>query len=239
MRASVLDLRYRTRELMEALRRNEEVILTHRHQEYGRIVPVTHLAQRNRTTRHAFFRMLERGAAPDPDCGAPLAPGEPTPPIALKLPATRPPYASVADGQTPERTRRSVDVDGADQPDGVLFATDVLLWCQRGSVRAAGAIDERTHRAISIISWMELMQSVRTRYHRRFVAGFIRTFHVGVLPVSDRIGFRAAVYAEEYDMNPTDAFVAATAVERGLPLLTCDPERFTRIADLDRIFVAP
>ncbi len=239
MRASILDLRYRTRELMEALKRNEEVILTYRHQEYGRIVPVTHLAQRHRTAWHPLFRMLVRGASADPDRGAPLVTGDPTPPDSLKLPSTRPPYAPAAAGQTPERTRRSVDVDGADQPQGVLFATDVLVWCQRGSVRAAGAIDERTHRAISIVSWMELMQSVQTRYHRRFIAGFVRMFHVSVLPVSDRIGFRAAVYAEEYDMNPTDAFVAATAVERGLPLLTCDPERYTRIADLDRIFVAP
>lgn len=224
---------------MEALRRNEEVILTHRHQEYGRIVPVTHLAQRNRTTWHPFFRMLVRGAASDPDCGPSSVPGDPTPRIPLKLPATRPPYAAAADRQTPERTRRSTDVDGADQPDGVLFATDVLLWCQRGSVGAATAIDERAHRAISIISWMELMQGVQSRYHRRFVAGFIRMFHVSVLPIHDRIGFRAAVYAEEYDMNPTDAMVAATAVERGIPLVTCDQHRFNRIGDLDWIFVAP
>lgn len=40
MKASVMDLRYRTKEILRALDAKEEIILTHRVQEKGRISPV-------------------------------------------------------------------------------------------------------------------------------------------------------------------------------------------------------
>ena len=43
MKASVVDLRYRTKEVLRALEAREEIILTHRGVEKGKIVPLTHL----------------------------------------------------------------------------------------------------------------------------------------------------------------------------------------------------
>lgn len=40
MKASVLDLRYRTKEILRALDAKEEITLTHRGSEKGRIVPI-------------------------------------------------------------------------------------------------------------------------------------------------------------------------------------------------------
>ena len=41
MKASVMDLRYRTREILRALEANEEITLTHRGTEKGTIIPTT------------------------------------------------------------------------------------------------------------------------------------------------------------------------------------------------------
>ena len=40
MKASVMDLRYRTKEILRALEANEEIILTHRGNEKGKITPI-------------------------------------------------------------------------------------------------------------------------------------------------------------------------------------------------------
>ena len=40
MKASVMDLRYRTKEVLRALEAREEIILTHRGTEKGKIVPL-------------------------------------------------------------------------------------------------------------------------------------------------------------------------------------------------------
>lgn len=41
MKASVMDLRYRTREILRALEAKEEITLTHRGTEKGTIIPTT------------------------------------------------------------------------------------------------------------------------------------------------------------------------------------------------------
>jgi antitoxin (DNA-binding transcriptional repressor) of toxin-antitoxin stability system len=40
MKASVMDLRYRTKEVLRALEANEEIVLTHRGNRKGKIVPI-------------------------------------------------------------------------------------------------------------------------------------------------------------------------------------------------------
>ena len=40
MKASVMDLRYRTKEVLRALEAREEIVLTHRGAEKGKIIPL-------------------------------------------------------------------------------------------------------------------------------------------------------------------------------------------------------
>jgi antitoxin (DNA-binding transcriptional repressor) of toxin-antitoxin stability system len=56
MKASIVDLRYKTREILEALERNENVTVLY----HGRVKGVIHPAGRQPTTpvtEHAFFAM--------------------------------------------------------------------------------------------------------------------------------------------------------------------------------------
>ena len=47
MKASAKDLRYKTKEIIAALERGEEVLLTYRGEEKGKIIPVSKKAQKS------------------------------------------------------------------------------------------------------------------------------------------------------------------------------------------------
>jgi hypothetical protein len=58
-----------------------------------------------------------------------------------------------------------------------------------------------------------------------------------MLPLSEEIGHRAAIYTEEYSLkvalSPVDALIAATAIENDLPLVTGNRKHFSIIKDID------
>ena len=45
----------------------------------------------------------------------------------------------------------------------MLFDTDMLIWVQRGNVKAAAAIDAEPDRHLSLQSYMELLQCARDK----------------------------------------------------------------------------
>jgi antitoxin (DNA-binding transcriptional repressor) of toxin-antitoxin stability system len=58
MKASAMDLRYRTKEVLRALEANEEVVLTHRGNKKGTIVPVAaESSQRVKVASHEAIGM--------------------------------------------------------------------------------------------------------------------------------------------------------------------------------------
>jgi predicted nucleic acid-binding protein len=67
---------------------------------------------------------------------------------------------------------------------------------------------------ISILTYMEILT----------IKDFLSDFGFTVLPLTENIGHRAAIYIEEYalacQLRAGDALVAATAVESNLPLTT-------------------
>lgn len=118
----------------------------------------------------------------------------------------------------------------------MLFDTDVLIWVQRGNTNAATIIDEAENRQLSIQSYMELLQGAKSKAQHRFVKDFLKDFSFEVLPLTQNIGHRAAIYVEEYSLShgvrAGDAIVAATAVENDLELHTGNQKHFQCIKDL-------
>ncbi len=118
----------------------------------------------------------------------------------------------------------------------MIFDTDVLIWVQRGNRKAAALVEEEEERQISILSYMELLQGARhTREHRQ-IKDFIRDFQFRILPLTENVGYRAAVYIEEYSLShglrAGDALVAATATENDLTLCSGNQRHFKPIRDL-------
>ncbi|MBK9578916.1 MAG: type II toxin-antitoxin system VapC family toxin [Fibrobacterota bacterium] len=119
----------------------------------------------------------------------------------------------------------------------MLFDTDVLIWVQRGNLKAAKAIESAPRRRISILTQMELMQGVRDKREAQVLRSFLAEFEFRVLPLTESIGHRAAVYVEQlalsHGVRAVDAIIAATAVESAEPLCTANIKHFRPIPGIE------
>lgn len=125
----------------------------------------------------------------------------------------------------------------------MLFDTDVLIFVQRGNIKAAKLIEKTRERKISILTYMELLQGAKDKKQHKYTIDFLKTFDFEILPLTENIGHRAAVYIEEYSLSHNirsgDAIIAATAVENGLSLSSANFKHFKHIKELDLVIFKP
>jgi len=118
----------------------------------------------------------------------------------------------------------------------VLFDTDILIWIQRGNHRAAALVEGEEERCISVLTYMELLQGAREKRQHELILDFLREYSFRILPLSENIGHRAAIYIEEYSLSQGlrsgDAIIAATATENGLTLCTSNLRHYRPIREL-------
>ena len=119
----------------------------------------------------------------------------------------------------------------------MIFDTDVLIWVQRGNLKAARLIEITPKRSISIQTSMELLQCAKDKAQQRIIKRFLSDFSFVVLPFTENIGHRALVYVEEYGlssgMRAGDAIIAATATENELPLCSGNAKHFRSVKELE------
>ncbi len=125
----------------------------------------------------------------------------------------------------------------------MVFDTDVLIFVQRGSVKAAQWVENAQKRYISTQTYMELLQGAKDKKQHKIIQSFLKDYAFTVLPLTQNIGHRASVYVEEYAlshaMRAGDALVAATAVENHLPLASANEKHFRVIQELDLHVLTP
>jgi len=125
----------------------------------------------------------------------------------------------------------------------VIFDTDIFIWIQRGNQKAATLIDKETERYLSVMSYMELLQGAYNKIHHQYIKDFLSSYGFIVLPFSENIGHRAAIYIEEYGLSSGiragDAIIAATAIENNMPLASGNAKHFKAIKDLDLVIFKP
>lgn len=118
----------------------------------------------------------------------------------------------------------------------MLFDTDILIWIQKGNVKAVRLVEVDDSRFISIQTYMELFQYARSKKEHQVVRNFLQDFEFMILPFTENIGHRASVYIEEYTLSSGlrsgDAIIAATAIENNLILSTGNQKHFKAIKDL-------
>ena len=119
----------------------------------------------------------------------------------------------------------------------MLFDTDLLIWVLRGNNRAAKAVDDAVPRAISVVTYMELLRGARDKADLRAIKSFLAEMQFVVLPLAESIGQRAAIYMEEDALSTAlsmaDALIAATAVEADRVLITGNVKHYRVIKDLE------
>jgi len=123
----------------------------------------------------------------------------------------------------------------------VLFDTDILVWIQKGNHRAAALVDREEERCISVLTYMELLQGAREKRQHEYVVDFLSEYGFRILPLSENIGHRAAIYVEEYSLShglrAGDAIIAATATDNNLTMCTSDVRHYKPIKGLKlRVF---
>ena len=125
----------------------------------------------------------------------------------------------------------------------MIFDTDVFIWIQRGSKRAAALIDRFPDRFIAVQTYMELMQGAQNLLQQTAARRFLRDFNVQILPFSAGIGDRAMSLVEEYalshGMRSGDAIIAATALDAAQPLCTSNVKHYRQIPLLEIVKLVP
>lgn len=118
----------------------------------------------------------------------------------------------------------------------MIFDTDILVWIQRGNEKAAALVDKEAERYLSILSYMELLQTANNKKQHSTVKEFLRSYGFEILPLTENIGYRASIYIEEYSLSSGlragDAIVGATATENNMTLATGNAKHFRPIKDL-------
>jgi len=118
----------------------------------------------------------------------------------------------------------------------MLFDTDVLIRVLRGNAKAAKAVDAAATRAVSTVTYMELLQGARDKRELKAIRSFLTDLQFHVLPLTENIGHRASIYMEQYGLSVAismaDALVAAAAVEAGQTLCTANRKHYRPIKDL-------
>ena len=118
----------------------------------------------------------------------------------------------------------------------MIFDTDIFIWVQRGSEKAASLMEGVEERYLSVQTYMELLQCAKNKTQHRCIKDFLTTFDFHILPLTENIGHRASIYIEEYGLSSGiragDAIVAATAVENNRPLASSNAKHFRSIKEL-------
>lgn len=118
----------------------------------------------------------------------------------------------------------------------MIFDTDIFIWVQRGNTKAAKLIEKEPQRFLSLQTYLELLQGAKTKTQHEHTIDFLKDFGFKVLPLTENIGHRAAVYIEEYSitsgLRAGDAIIAATAIENNLPLCSSNGKHFKTIREL-------
>jgi predicted nucleic acid-binding protein len=119
----------------------------------------------------------------------------------------------------------------------MLFDTDVLIWVQRGNVKAAHLIDQAPERLISAQTYMELLQGALNRQQHAIIKSFLTRYGFRILPLTENVGHRAMIYMEQYALShgitAGDAIIAATAAENGVILVSGNEKHFKALSGIN------
>ncbi|HEY1254779.1 MAG TPA: type II toxin-antitoxin system VapC family toxin [Terracidiphilus sp.] len=105
----------------------------------------------------------------------------------------------------------------------VLFDTNILIDYLRGIPQARAECDRHTDRAISIVTWMEVMAG-STASNEADARSFLQNFYT--LPLDADVAERAFLLRRTNRIKLPDAIIQATAEESGRILITRNTRDF-------------
>ena len=118
----------------------------------------------------------------------------------------------------------------------MLVDTDVLIWHLRGYPQATQRLDRLPNLTICAITWLELLQGMRSRDEMLAVQKSFAKRNAARLPLTPAITERAITLMEDlalsHGLQLGDALIAATALEHDLTVLTGNAKHFGAVSTL-------
>lgn len=121
----------------------------------------------------------------------------------------------------------------------MIIDTDVLIWDMRGNVSARKIIASEVPFAVSVVTYIELLQGLKNKQELQILVKQFKTWSTTILQIDRDISTRAMFYIEDFflshRMELADALIAATAIESNLPLLTANTRHYRHIPHLQLV----
>ena len=119
----------------------------------------------------------------------------------------------------------------------MLVDTDVLIWYLRGNERAREAIESLPSFSVSVVTYMELVQGMRSQRELAALRRSLKNWNAGVLYVNEEISIKAMFLVERHFLSDSlrlaDALIASTALANGVPVLTANDKHYKAVSQLD------
>jgi hypothetical protein len=119
----------------------------------------------------------------------------------------------------------------------LIIDTDVLIWYLRGNEKAKKIIEANIPFSISAITYMELIQGMKSKDEFRIFQRQIQKWNIDIVQIDKQISSRAIFYVQEYSLSHSmmlaDALIAATAVQTSGTLLTANDKHYKYIPNIE------
>ena len=117
----------------------------------------------------------------------------------------------------------------------MLVDTDVLIWHLLGYPQATRGLDELGALTLSAVGYLEELQGMRNKAELAAVQKMLLRRAATLLPISEAVTRRAIEFMESLTLSQGlqmgNALIAATALDRGLPVLTANVKHFSAVAE--------
>ena len=118
----------------------------------------------------------------------------------------------------------------------MLIDTDVLIWYLRGNENAGKIINANIPFNISVVSYMELIQGMRSKGELKVLQKQLKKWSTSIIQIDVNISTRAMFFVEDYCLSHSlelaDAMIAATAIENHEILLTANDKHYGFIPNI-------
>ena len=118
----------------------------------------------------------------------------------------------------------------------MLIDTDVIIWYMRGNSNALEAIKKYKSFAISVVTYMELVQGLRNKNELALLRKALKAWDTKIIYITEEISSNAMFYVERHYLSHSvqlaDALIGATALSHGIPLLTGNEKHFRILKEI-------
>ena len=118
----------------------------------------------------------------------------------------------------------------------MIVDTDVLIWYMRGNKKALQLIEKSENIFISVVTYMELVQSMRNMKELTHFRQALHGWNAKILYISEEISVKAMFVVEQYflshSMQLADALIGATAIDYGFALVTGNDKHYKVMKDV-------